>query len=105
MRKAKLTSVATQNCSFESSDLSEIESIDGVFMEGDFSQVILDDAKFTGNTKFTSSLFPYASFKRVLFDKILVSNCNMKDAVFNGGGIKSTRIQDTYLDNSKFIGA
>ena len=29
----------------------------------------------------------------------------MKDAVFNGGGIKSTRIQDTYLDNSKFIGA
>lgn len=79
MRKAKLTSVTSQNCSFESSDLSEIESIDGIFTEADFSQIILDDSKFTGSTKFASSLFPYASFKRVRFDKILISNCNMKD--------------------------
>ena len=32
-------------------------------------------------------------------DKILISNCNMKDTVFTGLVMKSSRIQDTYLDN------
>lgn len=82
MRKAKLTDVTSQNYSFESSDLSEIAALDGVFTEGDFSQIILDDSKFIGNTKFTSSLFPYASFKRATFDKILISNCNMKYSIY-----------------------